>query len=213
MSAVRGARFQLILGLWLCLAKLFLLNPAHAQVLDIDQHIEVVDLPSVVSPSRHSSDVLVTSLATIIHDSEVCCGKDSALEDSVERADPKSLQDVAAKLDGRHLLPDGRSFMVKAVFFPPDQANAAYLVKAFTEKYPLLMQWNSHIYVVHGLVYFWISRGGDPTSGGGGLQVVVHKFLLWDTRYSDSRRELTFNRDTDELGKVQGFLFIQVNRP
>jgi hypothetical protein len=211
MAAVRGRWFQLILELWI-LANLFLLNPAPAQVLNIDQQIEVADLPSIVSPSRHSSDVLVTSLATIFHDPEVCCGKDSALEDSVERADPKSLQDVAARLNGRHLLPDGRSFMVKAVFFPPDQANAANLVKAFTEKYPLLMQWNSHIYVVHGLVYFWNATGGDPKSGGGGVQIVVHKFLLWDTRYSDSRRQLIFNRDTDDLGKVQSFLFVEVNR-
>jgi hypothetical protein len=210
MAAVRRARFQLPLELRLCLAGLFLLNPAHAQVIHVDQQIEVADLPSIVSPSRHSSDVLVSSLATIIHDPEVCCGKDSALEDSVEKADPKSLQDVATKLNGRHLLPDGRSFIVKAVFFPPDRANAAYLVKAFTEKYPLLMRWNSHIYVVHGLVYFWMATG-DPSTGGG-VQIVVHKFLLWDARYSDSRRQLIFNRDTDDLGKVQGLLFVEVNR-
>jgi hypothetical protein len=210
MAAVSGARFQLIL--WLCLSSLFLLSPAHAQVLNVDQQIEVAGLPSITSPSRHSSDMLATALATTIHDPEVCCGKDSALEDSVEKADPKSLQDVAAKLNGRHLLPDGRSFMVKAAFFPPDQANAAYLVKAFTEKYPLLMQWNSHIYVVHGLVYFWMATGGDPNSSGRGVQAVVHKFLLWDTRYSDSRRQLIFNRDIDDLGRVQGFLFIEVNR-
>jgi hypothetical protein len=212
MAIIRGTRFDLILELSLCWASLLLLTPADAQVVNVDQEIEVAGLPSIVSPSRHSSDVLSASVETIIHDPEVCCGKDSALEDSVERADPKSLQDVAAKLNGRHLLSDGRPIMVKAVFFPPDQANAAYLLKAFTKKYPLLMQWNSHIYVVHGLIYFWMATGGDPTSGGGGLEVVVHKFLLWDTCYSDSARQLIFNRDTDDLKKVQGFLFIQVNR-
>jgi hypothetical protein len=206
MFGVRAERFEPVLEV--CLASLFLLSPAHAQILNVDQEIEVSSLPSIVAPSRHSSDVLISSLTTIIHNQEVCCGKDSALEDSVQRADPKSLHDVAAKLNGRHLLADGRSIMVNAIFFPPDQANAAYLVKAFTEQNALLMQWNSHIYVVHALVYFWIASGATPETAGS--QPVVHKFLLWDTRYSDSRRDLTFNRDTDDLSKVQGFLFVQV---
>lgn len=210
MATVHASRSKLILEVGF--AALFLINVAHAQILDVDQQIEVAGLPSIVSSSGHSSDVLRTSMETIAHDSEVCCGKDSALEDSLERADSKSLQDVASKLDGRHLLSDGRPITVKAVFFPPEQANAPYLVKAFTEQYPLLMQWNSHIYVVHGLVYFWMASRGDPNTGGGSSQVVVHKFLLWDTRYSDSRREVVFNRDTDDLSKVQGFLFVEVKR-
>lgn len=201
-------RFEVVLTL--CLASLFLVSPVHAQIVNVDQEIEVAGLPSIVSPSRHGTDVLISSLATIIRDPDICCGKNSALEDSVQRADAKSLQDVAAKLNGRHLLSDGRPIMVKAVFFPTDQANAAYLVDAFTEQYALLMRWNSHTYVVHGLVYLWMASGGDPQTGGGGVQAVIHKFLLWDTRYSDSRRELVFNRDTDDLSKVQGFLFVQV---
>lgn len=208
MDAVRSVLFDLILEF--CAVSLFLLSLAHGQTLNVDQQIEVAGLRSIVSPSQHSSDVLRISLETIFHDGEVCRGKDSALQDSVERADPKSLQDIAAKLNGRHLLADGRPIVVNAVFFPPDQANAAYLVKAFTEQHPLLMQWNSHIYVVHGLIYFWIVSGGE--TGGGSVQIVVRKFLLWDTRFSDSRREVVFNRDTDDLSKVQGFLFVQVKR-
>lgn len=190
------------LGLVLCPAL------AHAQVLNVDQDIEVHDLASIVSPSEHSSDVLKTSLATVIHDPDICCRNTSGLADSLERADPKSLQDVAAKLNGRHLLADGRPVMVHAAFFPVDQANAGYLVKAFTEQHALLMQWNSHIYVVHGLVYFWNQAGSTDT--GASIVPVVRKFLLWDTRYSDSRRDKIFNRDTDDLNKVQGFLFIEV---
>ena len=153
----------------------------------------------------------MTSLATILHSPEICCGKDSALDDSVERADPKSLQDVANKLDGRHLLSDGRPIMVKAEFFSADKANAGFLVSAFTNQHALLMQWNSHLYIIHGLVYFWMATGGGTVeTGTGGFQTVVHKFLLWDTRYSDSRREVVFNRDTANLSKVQGFLFIEV---
>ena len=50
--------------------------------------------------SHDQTDVHLTSLATVIHDREICCGKDSALEDSAEAAAPKSLQQIAAKMAG-----------------------------------------------------------------------------------------------------------------
>jgi hypothetical protein len=193
----------------LSLAGLFCLpGLAHGHLLNIDQEIEVRDLSSITSPSPHSFGVLVTSLTAIIHDSEVCCGRDSALEDSVAKANPKSLQDVAAKLNGRHLLGDGRPIAVNAEFFPADKMSAGYLVTTMTSQRAALMEWKSRIYVVHGLVFFW-TQSGTPGALAGPVPV-VHKFLLWDTRYSDSRREVVFNRDSDDLSKVQGFLFIQV---
>jgi len=103
----------------LSLASLFICGVARGQLLNVDQEINVRELPSLLAPSRHSADVLLTSLATIIHDPEVCCGKDSALEDSAQAADPKSLKDVAAKLDGRHLLSDGRPILVSDHSSPP----------------------------------------------------------------------------------------------
>ena len=207
MVFLKGRRFPHFVAV--CLLTGLGLSPcvAQAQLVNVDQEIEVRDLPSTVSPSRHSSDVLLTSLAIIVHNSEVCCGEDSALGDSVEKADPKSLQDVATKLNGRHLLGDGRPIMLNAVFFPVEQANAGYVVKALTEQHALLMEWNSHIYIVHGLIYFWAPTGS--TDAPGPTVPVVHKFLLWDTLYSDSRREVVFNRDVDDLGKVQGFLYLQ----
>jgi hypothetical protein len=208
MATIRAARYELIVEVCLCLADLFLSSPAHAQVLRVDQQIAVTNLPSIVSPSSHSSDVLIAALATIIHGPEICCGKDSALEDGVQQADPKSLQDVAARLNGRHLLADGRPIMIDAEFFSPDKMSAGYLVTTITAQRAGLMEWNSHIYVLHGLIYFWNQTGS--TDVGGAIVAVAHKFLLWDTRYSDSRREVLFNRDTDDLGKVQGFLFVQV---
>jgi hypothetical protein len=86
--------------------------------------------------------------------------------------------------------------------------SASYVVAAMTSQRAPLMEWNSHIYVVHGLVFFW-TESGTPDAPASPVPV-VRKFLLWDTRYSDSRREVVFNRDSDDLGKVQGFLFIQV---
>ena len=185
-----------------------LCSVAHGQLLYQDQVIEVPDLPSLVARSPHSADVMLTSLDTIFHDREVCCGKDSALEDSAGAADPKSLKDAASKLQGRHLLGDGRPIMVTATYVTPDAVNSGMLITWFQNHHAALMQWNSRVYVVHGIVYQWTANGTPDTGEQDGT--VIHKFLLWDTRYSDSRREVVFNRETDDLGKVDGFLFVDV---
>lgn len=188
----------------LCVA---LCGCGQSQVLYQDQLIEVRDLPSLMAQSPHSSDVLLTSLDTVFHDHEICCGKDSALEDSIGAADPKSLKDVASKLQGRHLLGDGRPIMVTATYVTPDAVNSGMLITWFQNHHGALMQWNSRVYVVHGIVYQWTASGTPDSTQMG---TVIHRFLLWDTRYSDSRHELVFNRETDDLGKVDGFLFVDV---
>jgi hypothetical protein len=159
--------------------------------------------------SHDPSDVLLTSLDTVFHDRDVCCGKDSALEDSVLAADPKSLKDVANRLEGRHLLSDGRPITVIAEYQTPDQVNSGRLIRVILHQHAPLMMWNSNLYVVHGVVYLWTASGGDPTSSGMITMTVIHKFLLWDTRYSDSRREVVFDRDTDDPKNVQGLLFLE----
>jgi len=180
---------------------------AHAQILYQDQEIQIHDLPSLMAHSPHSSDVLLTSLDTVIHDREICCGKDSALEDSVAAADPKSLKDAADRIQGRHLLSDGRPIMVTTTYLTPDALNSGLLITWFQGQHAALMQWNSHVYVVHGIVYVWTASYSPD--GSAQDSTVIRKFLLWDVRYSDARREVTFNRDSDDLGKVQGFLFVQ----
>jgi len=200
-SASKGLAQVVALGVVLC-------GLAQGQVLYQDQVIEVPDLPSLMARSPHSSDVLLTSLDTIFHDREVCCGKDSALEDSAAAADPKSLKDVASKLQGRHLLSDGRPIMVTASYIAPDGVNSGLLITWFQNHHAALMQWNSRVYVVHGIVYQWTASGSPDT--GEQMGTVIHKFLLWDTRFSDSRREMVFSRGTDDLAKVEGFLFVDV---
>lgn len=184
---------------------------AEAQVLNQDQTLEAHNLPSLAAKTKDPSDVLLTSLDTLIHDHDVCCGKNSALEDSVQAADPGSLKDAATKLNGRHLLSDGRPIMVSADYFAPDSINSGLLVSSFMDQQAALMVWNSHIYVVHGIVYFWTNN--STAEAPGPPVTVIRKFLLWDTRYSDSRREVVFNRDSDDLNKVQGLLFVRVKLP
>jgi hypothetical protein len=182
---------------------------AHGQVLNQDQEIEVHNLPALMARSPHSPDVLLTSLDTVFHDKDICCGGDSALGDSAQAADPKSLKDVASKLDGRHLLGDGRPIKVRTEYLTADQINSSVLIAAILNQHALLMEWNAHVYVVHGVVYRWVAVGGGPDSGVS-AGTVIHKILLWDTRYSDSRREVVFDRATEDLSKVQGMLFLQV---
>jgi hypothetical protein len=66
-----------------------------------------------------------------------------------------------------------------------------------------LMMWNSHLYVVAGVTYV------ETVDDSGGIAYAVHKFLLGDVRFSDSRREISFDRVTEDAGRVQGLLFLQ----
>lgn len=179
---------------------------AMGQAIGIDQEIEVHGLPSLTPKSKEPSAVLLASLDTILHDGEICCGKDSALGDSAEAADPASLKDVAGKLDGRHLLSDGRPILVNAHFQAPGPIGAGQLLAGMQNQHAALVQWNSHVYVVHGVVYMWLDNSTPDSPGPPGA--AVHKLLLWDLRYSDARRDVVIDRDKDDLSKLEGYLFL-----
>jgi hypothetical protein len=165
--------------------------------------IRINDLPKLMARTSEASDVLMTSLDTILHDREVCCGKDSALEDSVQRADPGSLQDIAAKLKGRHLLSDGRPIMVTAQYIAPEAIYGYGLIETLQQKHAMLMMWKSHLYVLYGVKYV---EDYDPNTGTGTDNVA--KLLLIDARYSDARRNVEFDRQTDDWSKVQGVVWV-----
>jgi hypothetical protein len=181
-------------------------GPAFGQLLGQDTTVEVRDLPSLMATSHDHANVLLTSLDTIFHDKTICCGRDSALGDAAEAADPNSLKDIAGKLDGRHLLGDGRPIKVTTEYLTPDQVSAGHLITMIEKQHAALMIWNSHLYVVHGVVYIWVMSGSGETAAE---VPVIHKILLWDTRFSDSRREVVFDRNADDVGKVQALLFVQ----
>jgi hypothetical protein len=176
---------------------------AYGQESYINLEVHVSDLPTLPAHSKEPSDVLVTSLGTILQDREVCCGKDSALDDSLQRADPASLPDIAAKLQGRQLLSDGRPIMVTAKYIAPDALNAYLLLETLQEKHALLMQWRSHFYVCYGVTY------RKDYDANGAVTYTILTFRLIDTRYSDARREVVFDRATDDWTKVQGVLWVE----
>jgi hypothetical protein len=176
-----------------------------AQVYNQNHHeIRVSDMPALTAKPANAADVLLTSGELIFHDREVCCGKNSALEDDIRAADPTSLKDVSDKLQGRHVVSDGRVFMVTAEYWPAaaGNSNSGDPISEIMEKRPLLMEWNSHLYVVYGVIY-------DTVYYKGGSANEISKFLLLDTRFSDERRKVFFNRQTDDWGKVQGLLMLK----
>jgi hypothetical protein len=201
----RGYSFRSLLCIvtWLLVASSF----AHGQDYPINAEVHVTGLRVLMARSHEPSDVLLTSLDTIIHDRSVCCGKDSALGDSAERADPASLKDIAGKLQGRHLQSDGRPIAVTATYIEPPAINAGMLISTLRDQHAMLLQWKSHLYVCYGVTY---GKYYDPNSGA---EVdSIYKFLLLDTRYSDSHREVVFNRETDDWSKVRGMLWISVGQ-
>jgi hypothetical protein len=180
----------------------------YGQVAYPEQEVRVPNLPALTARSPHAADVLATSLEILFNDKEVCCGKDSALEDSLESADPKSLKDIGGKLQGRHLLNDGRAMTVTTEFLTPDQVNAGHLITMIRNPRAALMEWNNHLYVVYGVTYV-----GTVDYSTNETAYAVHKFLLQDVRFSDSRRAVSFDRLAEDAGKVQGLLFVQAARP
>jgi hypothetical protein len=178
------------------------------QVAYPEQELRVNDLPTLTARSPHAVDVLATSLEMLFNDKEVCCGKNSALEDSIESSDPKSLKDVASKLQGRHLLSDGRAIVITTEYLTLDQLSASHLITMIRNQHAPLMMWNSHVYVVYGVTYV-----GTVDYSTNETAYAVHKFLLQDVRFSDSRRAVTFDRLTEDASKVQGLLFVQASRP
>ncbi len=194
-----AVRFLASFAVTICLA-LFVQSQTYYSP---NQEARIDDLPAVTARSRHAADVLAASAEIVFHDKEVCCGKDSALEDAVAGADPRSLQEVADKLRGRRLLSDGRPIMVTADYVPAASIVAGLLIGDLKEKQALLMEWNSHVYVVYGVIF---DRTVDQS---GGLTDAIHKLLLLDTRFSGPRREVVFDRLTDDWGKVQGLLMLK----
>lgn len=178
------------------------------QVAYPEQEVSVNDLPSLTARSAHAVDVLATSLKILFNDKEICCGKNSALEDSLETADPKSLKDIASKVQGRHLLSDGRAIMVTTEYLTPDQVNAGHLIAMIRNQRAALMMWNSHLYVLYGVTYV-----GTEDYSTNETAYAVHKFLLQDVRFSDSRRAVTFDRLTEDASKVQGLLLVEATGP
>src|SRR5208337_1732826 len=101
--------------------------------------------------STNPSAVLAAALETVLRDQAVCCGKNSALEDTVLAA-PPSLQELSAKLQGKHVLSDGRSVMVSAEYVPQSAITPDLMISALIDQHALLIKWKSRFYVLYGAI-------------------------------------------------------------
>lgn len=128
-------------------------DPGGWQVYRPNQEVRVPQLPALMARSHDPSDVLLTSLDIVFHDRSICCGKDSALEDRALTADPVSLREIAAKIAGKQLLNDGRPVQITADMLPaaPGIDISPSIVRALRSNHPLLMVWNSHLYVLYSM--------------------------------------------------------------
>ena len=171
-----------------------------------NQEVYVANLPLRTAPSAEASAVLATALETILPERDLCCGKDSGLEDAVLSA-PSSLRALSAKLQGRHVLGDGLSVTVRAEYFPKSSIDPNFTIKTLMDQQPMLLKWKSHIYVLYGATY-----DETRTYDMGARQFVIHKLWLLDPRYSDQRRETELNAETDDWTKIQGILTLSVAR-
>ena len=177
-------------------------NPGGYPTFRPNLELRVPDLPALTAHTRDRSDVLITSLDIIFHNHEVCCGRDSALEDSAQQADPRSIKDIAVKLQGRHLLGDGRPITVNITDMRAYGMNPAPIVEALAKKQALLLMWKSRLYVLVGALYDEAYYQDSTRTD------TVNKLYLVDARYSDSRRDMTFTRTKDDWNDVQGLLLL-----
>jgi hypothetical protein len=181
--------------------------PNQTVVSRPNQQLHVSGLGFAQARSKSGPDVLAAGLTAIFNNKELCCDQDSVLADRLPQSDPVSLQEVAAKLQGKQMLSDGRAILITAEFFDSGSVNSGKVVHAIAENHAPLMVWNRHLYIVSGVIY------DDAVYSDGSEIYVIRKFLLQDPRYSDSRRDVAFDRNSDDLNKVQGFLFLNASAP
>ena len=196
---------SLIMALSACLAVSCLAQdqPQDSCTFFANQEVRVNKLALATAPSKDTTAVIATAVEAILHDQSLCCGKDSALGDSV-LSESRTLKELSNKLQGRHLLSDGRPIMVNAEYDPQIAINSGVVIGTLQDQRAALLEWKSHVYVLYGAVY------GEDRCVSGARHYSIDKLLLFDPRYSDQRREAVFKRETDDLSTVQGMLTLSV---
>lgn len=178
---------------------------APGYVFHPNQDVRVTHLPTITAQAANRAAVLAAALETILQDKAVCCGKNSALEDTV-LSTPLPLRELSAKLQGKHVLSDGRSVMVSADYVPQGSITPDLMISSLMDQHAMLINWGSHFYVLYGAIF------DETVYADGQRQFAIRKLLLLDPRFSDQRRDVEFNRENDDWGKVEGLLTLAVAR-
>lgn len=168
-----------------------------------NQEVRITSLPAIVADSKSASDVMVADVAIALMDPGLCCGRKSALEDSVRGA---SLKDLGESLRGKHYLDSGESIVVTDHYWPAANVHAEEIVNLLAGQQPLLMDWDGHVYLVYGAEF------DEYAYSSGGRADIIRELLLVDSRYSGKRRYTSFDRQNDDWGKVTGLLALTISR-
>jgi hypothetical protein len=180
-------------------------DQSHGDFL-VNQELRVGGLPLRTASSSDPAAVLVAALETIFHDPDACCGKNSVLQAAALSADPLSLKDLSARIQGTYVLDDGRRIIITAEYVPPSSINPYQIIASLAKNRALLVEWKSHLYVLYGAVFDEI-RGRTPETG---QVLAIHKLFLLDARFSDARRETSLAREGNSQTDLQGLLILRV---
>ncbi len=169
-----------------------------------NQEVRVSGLPAQTATARDPAAVLKAALEIILHDPEVCCGNNSALQGAVLSADPLSFKDLSTRLQGKYDLDDGRRITVAADYVPASSINSSALLVPLLKNRASLVEWKSHLYVLYGAIFDEIHDSDEDRI------FEIHTLYLLDPRFSDARRETTFDRKNVDSNELQSLLVLNL---
>lgn len=174
-------------------------------VVHPNQEVQVTPLPSLVADSTSDADVIAASVAIVLRNSALCCGRKSALIDQLGSVTKFSLKDIGEQVCGKHYLESGQSVVISDQFWPAGTITPEDIVGSLQGQQSLLVLWNGRLYVLYGAVY------NEYVYDSGTNVRAIQKLLLLDPRFDDDkRRYVTFNRQSDDWSKVAGLLSLSV---
>lgn len=157
---------------------------AFAQQWESTYVAEVQGFHVLAAKSNDPADVVSAAVQSILADPDICCGKYSSLVDQVQSANSYGLRSLAVKLNGRHVRPDGRPFVLDTKYLSVHRkdgtpgSSISNILLSLRANQPLLMTWHSHLYVIYGAVYAQIvTSETDPSGGGGATETYTIKSL------------------------------------
>ena len=180
--------------------------PVDPEVVHPFQRITVPNLTNVTAPNSSEPAVAKAGLAIILSASKLKCDPDSQVESVADSIAGESLKTLVTKISGASCLVDGRMLRVAASFVPNGMIQANTIVASIKENKPLLIEWKGALYVLYGVVY------DEHLHNSGRQDNVIRELLLIDPRHSDKRRFITFKRDRDDFGAVEGVASISVSQ-
>jgi len=169
-----------------------------------NQEVRVSGLPAQTATARDPAAALKAALEIILHEPEVCCGNKSALQGAMLSSDPLSFKDLSPRLQGKYDLDDGRRITVTAEYLPASSITSSALLTPLLKNQASLVEWKSHLYVLCGAFFDEIHDSDEARI------FEIHKLYLLDPRFSDARRETTFERKRVDSNELQSLPILKL---